>query len=76
MARSEKDNSPLADCDWTKSREVNAPISIKDFMVKELTSSLEDGDMHELSVRTDPTRQDSTRVKQRIRILDHTKNLI
>ena len=32
--------------------------------------------MQELSVRTDPTNEDSTRVKQRIRILDHPKNLL
>ena len=44
-------------------------------MVKEPPSSLEDGDMCELSVRTDPTNEDSTRVKQKTRILDHPKNL-
>ena len=45
-------------------------------MVKELPLSLEDGDMRELSVHTYPTNEDSTRVKQKIRILDNPKNLI
>ena len=45
-------------------------------MVKELPSSIEDGDMHKLSVRTDPTNEDSTRIKRKIRVLDHQKNLI
>ena len=45
-------------------------------MVKELTLSLEYGDMRKLSVHTDPTNEDSTNVKQKIFILDHLKNLI
>ena len=32
--------------------------------------------MRKLSVHTDPTNEDSTRVKQKIRILDHPKNLL
>ena len=59
-----------------KARKVNAPISRKEFMVKELTSSLENGDMRELPVRTDPSNEDSTRIKRKIRILNHPKNLI
>ena len=43
-------------------------------MVKELPLSLEDGDMRKLSVRTDTTIEDSTRVKRKIRILNHLKN--
>ena len=38
--------------------------------------SLDDGDMHKLSVQTDPTNEDSTRVKRKNRILDHQKNLL
>ena len=34
-------------------------------MVKEIPVSLDDGDMHKLSVQTDPTNEDSTRVKQK-----------
>ena len=45
-------------------------------MVKELPLSLEDVDMRELSVHTDPSTEDSTHNKQKIRILDHPKNLI
>ena len=45
-------------------------------MVKEVPSSLEVGDICELSVLTDPTNEDSTRIKRKIRILDHPKNLI
>ena len=45
-------------------------------MVNGLPSSLEEGDMRKFSVLTDTTNEDSTRVKQKIRILDHPKNLI
>ena len=38
--------------------------------------SLEEGDLRKLSVRTDPTNEDSNRVKQKIHILYHPKNLI
>ena len=38
--------------------------------------SLDDGDMQELLVRTDPTNEDLTRLKQKNRILDHPKNLL
>ena len=76
MARSEKDKYTRANSNWTKEREVNAPISIKYLMVKELTSSLEDGDISKLSVLIDPINEDSTPIKRKIRILDHQKNLI
>ena len=45
-------------------------------MVKELHLSLGDGDMRKLSVRKDPINEDSTCVKQKIRILDPPKNLL
>ena len=76
MASSEKDKSTQVNHDWTKSRKVNAPISLEDLMVNELPLSLEDGDIREMSVLTDPTNEDSTRIKQKIRILDHPKNHI
>ena len=76
MTCSKKYNPPRVDRYWTKSRKVNAPISLEYLMVKELPSSLEDGDILKLSVRTDPTNEDSTCVKRKIRILDHPKNLI
>ena len=73
MARSKKEKSSRVDCDCKKASKVNAPIILEDLIVKELTLSLEDGDMRKLSVRTDPTNEDSTCVKQKIRILDHPK---
>ena len=54
-----------------KKRNVNAPIIIEDLMVKELHLSLDDGDMRNLSVCTDPTDEDSTYIKWKIRILDY-----
>ena len=45
-------------------------------MVKELPVSLDDGDMRKLTVWADPTNEYSTRVKQKIRIMDHPKNLL
>ena len=44
-------------------------------MVKELTSSLEEGDMPKMTVRTDPSNEDSTHIKQKIHIMDHPKTL-
>ena len=41
-----------------------------------MQSSLQDGAICELSVRADPSNQDSTCIKRKIRILDHPKNLI
>ena len=64
------------DCYWTKSRKVTAPIILEDLMEKEVQSSLEDGAICELSVLADPENDDSTFIKQNIRILDHPKNLI
>ena len=76
MTHSKKYKSTRVNHDWTKARKVNAPISLEDLMVKELPSSLEGGDIRELSVPTDPTNEDSTRIKRKICILDHPKNLI
>ena len=45
-------------------------------MVKELPVSLDDGDMRKISGQTDPTNEDSTRVKRKIRIMDYPKNLL
>ena len=44
-------------------------------MEKVVQLSLEDGAIRELSVLADPSNEDSTRIKQKIRILDHPKNL-
>ena len=42
-------------------------------MVKELPLSVDDSDMCGLSVCMDPTNEDSTHIKQKIRILDHAR---
>ena len=73
MASSEKYKSPRVNCDWKKTRKVNAPISIKDLMVNELPQSINDRNMRKLSLHTDPSNEDSTRVKQKIPILGQFK---
>ena len=45
-------------------------------MEKEVQSSTQDGAIRELSVLADPTNEQSTMIKRKIRILDHPKNLI
>ena len=75
-ACSEQVKSTRVNRDWTNSRNVTAPTILEDLMEKEVQSSLEEGAISELSVLTDPANEDSTRIKQKIRILDHPKNLI
>ena len=43
---------------------------------KEGLPSSQDSDIRDLSVLSDPSNKKSTKIKQRIRMLDHTKNLI
>ena len=76
MARGDQGKSTRVNLDWTKERKVTAPISLEDLMEKEVQSSLEDRAIHELSVIADPANEDSTKIKQKIHILDHPKNLI
>ena len=77
MARSEQDNSTRISRDWTKKMSgTAAPISIEDLMEKEVQSSTQDGAIRELSVLADTTNKQSTKIKRKIRILDHPKNLI
>ena len=45
-------------------------------MVKEVQSSTQDGAICELSVLADLTNKQSTKIKWKIHILDHPKNLI
>ena len=45
-------------------------------MEKEVQSSTLDGAIRELSVLDDPSNEQSTNIKRKIRILDHPKNLI
>ena len=53
-----------------------APISLEDLMDKEMLSSSQDGNICELSVLSDHSNKKITKIKQRIRILAHPKNLI
>ena len=76
MRHHAKEKSPRTDRGWTKAINVTAPISLEDLMVKERPVSLDDGNMRELLVQTDPTNEDSTRIKRRIHIMDHPKNLL
>ena len=76
MTRGEKDKSTRVNCDWTKARKVTAPVNLEDSTEKEVQSSLEDGDIRELSVLADPANEDSTYINRKIRILDHPKKLI
>ena len=75
--RSEQVKSARTICDGPKKRSgTSAPISLEDLMEKEVQSSTQDGAIRELSVLADPTNEQSTNIKQKIRILDHPKNLI
>ena len=76
MACEEQVKSTQVNPDRTKARKVTASISIEDLIEKEVQSSLEDRAIRELSVLADPENEDLTRIKQKIRILDHPKNLI
>ena len=77
MARSEQGKSTRLSRDWTKKRSgIAAPISLEDLMEKEVQSSTQDGAISELSVLADPKNEQSTKIKRKIRILDHPKNLI
>ena len=77
MARSEQGKSALLSRDCTnKKAGTSAPISLEDLMEKEVQSSTQDGAIRELSVLADPTKKQSTKIKRKIRILDHPKNLI
>ena len=77
IASSEQGKSARLSRDWTKKRAgTAAPISLEDLMEKEVQSSTQDSAIRELSVLADPTNKQSTKMKRKIRILDHPKNLI
>ena len=59
-----------------KMSSTSAPISLEDLMDKEVQSSSQDGAICGLSVLSNPRNKHSTKIKQKIRILDHPKNLI
>ena len=75
--RSKQAKSARSSRDALKKRSsTSAPISLEDLMDKEVLSSSQDGTIRELSVLSDPSYKQSTNIKQKIRILDHPKNLI
>ena len=75
--RSEQSKSSRSSRDASKKRSSTlAPISLEDLMDKEVLSSSQDGNIRDLLVLTDPSNKNSTKIKQRIRMLDHPKNLI
>ena len=77
MARGEQGRSTQLNRDCTKTRKcIAAPISLEDLMEKVVQLSLQDGAIRELSVLDDPSNEDSTLIKRKIRILNHPKNLI
>ena len=77
MARSEQGKSARLSRDFTKKRSgTSAPISLEDLMEKEVQSSTQEGAIRELLVLADPTNEQSTKIKRKICILDHPKNLI
>ena len=77
MERSERGKPTRLSCDWTnKKAGTSAPISLEDLMEKEVQLSTQDGNIRELSVLGDLTNKQSTKIKRKIRILDHPKNLI
>ena len=77
MARGEQGKYTQLNHDWTKKRSgIAAPISLEDLMEKEVQSSTQDSAIRELSVLADPANEDSNKIKKKICILDHPKNLI
>ena len=76
MAHGEQVKYTRVNPDWTKERKVTGTISLEKLMEKEVQSSLKDCAIREMSVLADPANEDSTHTNRKIRILDHTKNLI
>ena len=75
--RSEQVKSARSTCDALKKRSsTSAPISLEDLIEKEVLRSSQDGTIRELSVLSDPSNKQSTKIIQKIRILGHPKNLI
>ena len=75
--RSEQAKSSRSSRDTPNKRSsTSAPISLEDLMDKEVMSSSQDADIRDLSVLSDPSNEKSTKIKQKIRMLVHPKNLI
>ena len=75
--RSEQVKSARPSRDAFKKRSsTSAPVSLKDLMDKEVLLSSQDSAIRELSFLADPSNEHSTKIKRKICILDHPKNLI
>ena len=61
---------------WHLTSFVTCDNSAVTLVEKEVQSSTQDGAICELSVLADVTNEQSTKIKRKIRILDHPKNLI
>ena len=70
-----KDAQPSRDA-LKKRSSTSDPISLEDLKDKEVLLSSQDGAIRELSVLANPSNGHSTKIKRKIRILDHPKNLI
>ena len=67
--RSEQAKSERPNLDTLKKKSsTSAPISLEDLMGKEVMSSSQDGTIRELSVLSDPSNEQSTKIKQKIRL--------
>ena len=77
VERSEHGKYTGLNCDWTKSRKsITAPIVIEDLMEKKVQLSLQNSDIRKMSFLADPSNEDTTCIKRKIRIVNHPKNLI
>ena len=74
---SEQEKYEQSSCDSLKKRSsTSAPISLEDLIDKEGLSSSQDGNIRKLPVLSDPSNEQSIKIKQKICMLDHPKNLI
>ena len=75
--RSEQAKSSQSSCDEPKKRSSTlAPISLEDLMDKEVLLSSQNVNICDLSFQSDHYNEKSTKIKQRIKILAHPKNLM
>ena len=71
---SRKEKSGRTPNDWQKGRVV--PISIKDVLEKRESVNKDSEEMRELTIRTDPTDENSLRIKRRIKVLDNPTRVL
>jgi hypothetical protein len=74
MKHSKQNESPRTSKGWSKGREF--PITIEDVLAKETPLIKEDENVRELTIRTDPTNEESPRITRRIKVLDNPTNVL